>query len=51
MISMVAERLWGSIPMMTVMGALLAWGVCQQGGHRYFEQDKPLSSHSSPGAR
>jgi hypothetical protein len=24
---------------------------CQQGGHRYFEQNKPLSSLSSRGAR
>src|SRR3954451_5358049 len=52
MTSIVADRLCGSIPIMTATGVLLlVHRGFQQGGHRYFEQNRPLSSHSSRGAR
>jgi hypothetical protein len=53
MTSIVADLLCGSIPMITPTGAssLLKRTSYQQGGHRYFEQNRPLSSLSSRGAR
>jgi hypothetical protein len=49
MTSMVAERLCGSIPMTTWFIAAFLLGpaeIAEQGGHRYFEQNKPLLSLS-----
>jgi hypothetical protein len=53
MTSTVADRLCGSIPMITPTMPLLRRSTNRvaQGGHRYVEQNKPLSSHSLPGAR
>ena len=50
MTSIVAERLCGSIPMTTwLIPVLLLAALCmaEPGGHRYFEQSKPLLSLSS----
>ena len=50
MTSMVAERLCGSIPMTTwlILSSLPgpAMNAGRRGGHRYFEQNKPLLSLS-----
>jgi hypothetical protein len=53
MTSIVADRLCGSIPMITPAVLLLRHSTNRlaQGGHRYFEQNRPLSSHPLPGAR
>ena len=50
MTSIVAERLCGSIPMTTWLISVLLLDSCcgcrARGGHRYFEQNKPLLSLS-----
>jgi hypothetical protein len=52
MTSIVAERLCGSIPMITPTGSSSALQVNSgRGGHCYFELGKPLSSLPSHGAR
>ncbi|XGX80961.1 hypothetical protein LQK93_03810 [Terrabacter sp. BE26] len=44
MTSIVAERLCGSIPMITPIAVhlLVPSVMWKRGGHRYFEQNKPL---------
>jgi hypothetical protein len=52
MTSMVAERLCGSIPMMTGIGVLPDRRIgIRAGRHRYFELGKPISSHAPHGTR
>lgn len=48
MTSMVAERLCGSIPMMTAPtpSSSTRPSRCQRGGERFFELGRPLLSHS-----